>query len=202
MQKQQSARRLSLGLIAGVSVAVLAAGGGTAWWAVKSIMSSDNPIKESNRVVDRQESIISNQEAQVYWLNIVGDKTELIPTQVTIESTADSSQKLNSALQSLLAGPQGNFAYTTTIPQGTQLLDLKVKNKEIHINLSQEFTSGGGSASMVDRLGQILYTASSLDPESKVWIKVEGEPLEVLGGEGIMIAQPLTRQEFEKDFSL
>ena len=33
MQDQQNSRRLSLGFIAGVSVAILAVGGGTAWWA-------------------------------------------------------------------------------------------------------------------------------------------------------------------------
>jgi spore germination protein GerM len=55
---------------------------------------------------------------------------------------------------------------------------------------------------MTGRVAQVLYTASSLDPATKVWLEVEGKPLEVLGGEGLMIDQPLTRENFKKNFEL
>jgi len=48
----------------------------------------------------------------------------------------------------------------------------------------------------------VLYTATSLDPEAKVWLEVQGEPLEYLGGEGVYIPQPLTRNEFQANYEL
>ena len=79
---------------------------------------------------------------------------------------------------------------------------MSVQQDGIHINLSQAFTTGGGSASMTGRVAQVLYTATSLKPNAKVWISVEGKPLDTLGGEGLELDQPLTRQNFKQNFTL
>jgi len=44
-----------------------------------------------------------------------------------------------------------------------------IQNDGIHVDLSQEFTTG--SASMSSRVAQVLYTATSLQPNAKVWIE-------------------------------
>jgi spore germination protein GerM len=108
---------------------------------------------------------------------------------------------LSGAIEELLAGPK-NATVTTTIPPETKLRSLIVKDDGIHIDLSKDFTQGGGSTSMTGRLGQVLYTATSLNPNAKVWVSVEGQPLETLGGEGLMLDQPLTRESFKRDFPL
>jgi spore germination protein GerM len=77
-----------------------------------------------------------------------------------------------------------------------------VREDGVHINLSKEFTMGGGTASMTARVAQVLYTATSLNPNAQVWLSIEGEPLKTLGGEGLLIEQPLTRKSFEQEFSL
>ena len=77
-----------------------------------------------------------------------------------------------------------------------------MSSKGVYLNLSDAFTQGGGSESMMGRLGQILYTASSVDPNMPVWISVEGKLLETLGGEGLMLEQPITRQWFKENFEM
>jgi spore germination protein GerM len=58
---------------------------------------------------------------------------------------------------------------------------------------------------MIYRVAQVLYTATSLDPKAKVFLSVESQPLDEnhpLGGEGLILRQPMTRQDFAQDFSL
>lgn len=207
MQEQSKGRRFSFGLIAGVSTAAIVAGGAATWWAWNSLTASDSTphqeseVRTTTRDPQRQQPASEQMAARVYWLKPTEQSFELVANQIAIEGSDQPQAVLEYALESLLAGAN-NPTYTTTIPKGTQLRNLSIEPDGVHVDLSEEFTFGGGSASMIGRLAQVLYTATSLDPDTPVWIEVEDQPLEYLGGEGVRVAQPLTREEFEQNFEL
>jgi spore germination protein GerM len=140
--------------------------------------------------------------AEVYWLATATDTLSLAPAKITLDAPAKTDEaQLTAAVERLLQGPANNDV-SSAIPAETKLIALKVQTDGIHVNLSKPFISGGGSASMQGRLGQVIFTASSLKATAPVWISVDGEPLKVLGGEGIEVSQPMTRAEFDKNFQL
>lgn len=144
---------------------------------------------------------VPEQVARVYWIKDAGGKFHVIPTQIAAKGTNNPKEALTVAFERLLAGPSdGNV--TSEIPKGTKLRNLEVSGDTVYLDLSPEFKQGGGSATMIARLGQVIYTATSLKPDAKVWISVDGKPLELLGGEGLEVAQPSTRQTFEASFAL
>jgi spore germination protein GerM len=203
--KNPKNNRLSLGVIAGITIAALAIGGGASWLAYRTLTASKTqptPTISEPKPTTSQPDPSLEEGAQVYWLADSGGHLKLLPTTVASSKSASEEEKLEAAFQELLAGPK-ETSETSAIPAGTKLLGLTVEKDGVRVNLSQEFTTGGGSASMTGRLAQILYTATSVDPNSQVWIDVEGEPLELLGeGEGLMVEQPMTRKIFETDFEL
>jgi spore germination protein GerM len=136
---------------------------------------------------------------QLYWIKENANALALVPATFTPTAGTPANRQLEAGLKRLLTGPI-NADVSTSIPTGTQLNSVQVKPDGVHIDLSREFMSGGGSASMQGRLGQVIYTASSLEPSTKVWISIAGEPLRVLGGEGLEVPHPITRQEFDRDF--
>ncbi|MGB7416199.1 MAG: GerMN domain-containing protein [Thermosynechococcaceae cyanobacterium] len=148
------------------------------------------------------EAPAESAQLSVYWLKVAQDKIELAPAKITSQKPTDQpAEQLTAALDRLLKGP-ANADVASSIPEGTKLNTVTVKADGIHIDLNKEFTVGGGSTSMQGRLGQVIYTASSLNPKESVWISIDGEPLTVLGGEGLEVSQPMTRKEFQEEFSL
>ncbi len=196
-------RRSSWGFtIAATAVVVVAAGGGMTWWAFQSLFTPDKDHITITQPEDKLpgEPVSEKVQAFTYWLDPNASDVKLIASPVTIEKSADKQKILASAFQRLLAVPNGD--YNSTIPQGTKLLGVTVETDGVHVNLSAKFKEGGGSTSMIGRLGQIIYTATSLNPTAPVWLDVEGEALEVLGGEGMIVEQPMTREYFEANFPL
>jgi spore germination protein GerM len=138
---------------------------------------------------------------QIYQLEIVNNRIQLTPK--TIHTTTTSSKlALTQALEKLLAQPIG-FDPVSTIPQQTRLLHLDITKDGVYVDLSQEFAQGGGSSSMIYRVAQVLYTATSIDSPSPVFLSIEGQPLNdnyPLGGEGLTLEYPMTRKQFNREF--
>lgn len=205
-------RRLPAGVIAALA-AVLFSGSATALWTWQRVTSSSDtgttPTTEVTPTTPATPEpaeptpspVAIEQNVQVYWLKDTGTRLEVVPQDLKVEADEQPEAILNAAFDQLLQGPKA-AEFASTIPTGTKLLGLQVKDDGVHVDLSQNYTSGGGSASMSGRLAQIIYTASALQPDAPVWLSVEGEPLEVLGGEGLMVDQPMTRATFEQNFEL
>ncbi|WP_250124441.1 GerMN domain-containing protein [Chroococcidiopsis sp. CCMEE 29] len=200
MAKQQRNHRTPVGVIAGIAAVAVAAGGGAAWWTWNSTQSP-TPSPAPNTAQQVPPVSQAEQTAQTFWLRSTGNKLELVPKPIATTADRPPSTALETAFNNLLAGPN-DPSVSTTIPRGTKLRSVKMENDGIHVDLSEQFTTGGGSASMTGRVAQVLYTATSLQPNAQVWIDVEGKPLEVLGGEGLVLEQPLTRQSFQQNFTL
>jgi len=101
---------------------------------------------------------------------------------------------LQTALEQLLAGPtaaEKEDGYYSEIPKGTRLLGVNVQNNIVHINLSKEFTQGGGSTSMIQRVQELKSTVSAVEGSRRIELAVEGKPLHVLGGEGLELDDQL-----------
>ena len=206
--QDRNKNRFSLPMVAAITGAILAAGVGVAWWA-KSSLQEPSTISQPDRapIVESEtpaipEPITQEKVVQVCWLNPTGDKIELVSSKMTFAKSVKSERILETALETLLSQPPEDSSYTTAIPPGTKLLGLSTDKDGVHLNLSEEFVSGGGSASMSSRLAQVIYTATSSSNSDRVWINVEGKPLENLGQEGLIISQPMTRKDFDANFTL
>lgn len=118
---------------------------------------------------------------------------------VTYRTEPSTPRVGTAALEALLEGPdtfEEGYGLGTTIPEGTELLGLTIDDGIARADLTSEFESGGGTLSMQARLAQVVFTLTQFPTVDGVVFSLDGEPIDVLGGEGIIIDQPLTRRDY------
>jgi len=107
----------------------------------------------------------------------------------------DLRETLTALLGSVTAA-EAAMGLSSTIPEGTELLGVEISEGVALIDLSREFESGGGSLSMMGRVAQVVFTATGFDGVDSVRFALEGDPIDVLGGEGLIIEEPQTRSDW------
>ncbi len=121
----------------------------------------------------------------------------LVPVHRSIDATRAVGR---AAITELLEGPTGaeaDFGVTTSVPDGTILLGLDIADGLATVDLSREFESGGGSASMFGRLAQVVYTLTQFPTVERVAFRLDGQPVTVFSGEGIVLDGPSVRTDYE-----
>lgn len=121
----------------------------------------------------------------------------LAPVRRHVPATKEVAK---AAMQELIAGPTGEEKaadFGTTIPDKTLFLGVALNDSVATVDLSKEYESGGGTMSMSARLGQVVYTLTQFPSIESVLFKLDGKPIEVFSGEGLILDHPLTRADYE-----
>lgn len=134
-----------------------------------------------------------------FFLGSFTDNAGLAPVLREIPKTQAVA---TAAMDALLAGPNDREmaarpAMYTTVPEGTRLLGLSIANGVATVDLSREFESGGGSASVTGRLAQVVYTLTQFPTVDSVRFMLDGQPVTVFSGEGIILDKPVDRADYE-----
>ena len=107
--------------------------------------------------------------------------------------------KLKFAIESLVAGPkpsERDKGVYTEIPAGTEVIAVRELPDKAIIDLSMDFETGGGTDSLYKRLYQVIKAANR-NTSLPVYLYISGQRADVIGGEGIMITQPLNDRSLD-----
>ena len=87
--------------------------------------------------------------------------------------------------------------FTSEIPVNTKVLSVRESAQSIMIDLSSDFEGGGGAESTYMRIRQLIKTVNS-NTSVPVYLYINGKQANVIGGEGIMIKQPLNERSLDE----
>ena len=131
-----------------------------------------------------------------FWLGGLSGSEGLVAVLREIPGTKGVA---TAAVNALLAGPtdaEAGRSISTAVPTGSQLLGLSIDGGVATVDLSEEFESGGGSSSVLTRLGQLVYTLTQFPTVRSVVIQIEGETKTVFSSEGVSLDKPTTRADY------
>ena len=104
------------------------------------------------------------------------------------------------AIKELISAPtkwEKSKGLSSEIPQETKILSVREGENNVLIDLSPSFESGGGAESTYIRVLQLIKTAKA-NTNQPVYLYINGKQANVIGGEGIMVKQPLNERSLDE----
>ena len=136
-------------------------------------------------------------EITLYYAN--EGNSEVLTEKRTVTIPRDKSLP-QVALEELLKGPETD-GLKSTIPDGTKLLELDIKDKIATVNLSGEFTGFPGTMAESMAIISIVNTLTDLDGIEQLRILVEGNDLIAPSGKPYGLLKSYNIQEINRDLN-
>jgi spore germination protein GerM len=164
--------------------------------AVSAGCEGDEPTPPPTTTETTTSQTTTQESSSVAVYFVRGEKVS--PVRRTIAATPAVAR---AALTELLAGPTEEEAASglaSAIPAGTSLRDVSVSGRVATVDLDGTFDDGGGSASMLGRVAQVVATLTRFPTVDRVAFRIDGRPVEAIGGEGVVVDPPVGRSAIEE----
>lgn len=165
------------------------------------------PVEEQKKTEEQQtqqkeeaNEDVPKSYVSVYFIGQNNNKEEVYKIVRRTYSAKTDGTKLKFSIENLLKGPteeEKAKGIYSEIPQNTKLISLEETPNKIIINLSGDFEQGGGTDGLYKRLYQLIKT-SNKNTAIDVYLYINGKQANVIGGEGIMLNQPLNSKSLDE----
>lgn len=139
------------------------------------------------------------QYVNIYFIGKNEHNEEVYKAVKRVYNNEVDGSKIRFAINSLIKGPRAeeksNGVYTE-IPTDAEVINITELSDKIVVNLNSAYVTGGGTDSLYKRLYQLIKTVK-LNSELPVYLFIDGQRADVVGGEGIMLSQPLSNSSLD-----
>lgn len=158
--------------------------------------NTENTVKTPTEIIKKDNEVLPT--INIYFLALDSNDNGIY--KKVKRELPSGKNKLEFAIEELLKGPnvveKAAGAYSE-IPPTTKLLSIKDSENKVIINFSMDFQYGGGTDSIYSRMMQLIKTSVENSENKKVYLYLNGKQIKFIGGEGIMVSQPLNEKSLE-----
>ena len=164
----------------------------------EQVVIPETSVEPQKEVKKDEEKKIEKSYVTVYFVGVDNNSNGVF--KKVKREIPEGSSKLTFALKQLIKGPslaEKKLGVYSEVPKTTKLLGVVESDKKIIIDVSSDIQNGGGADSLYSRMKQLIKTALINSPNKPIYLYIDGKQAEVLGGEGIMISQPLNENSLD-----
>lgn len=161
---------------------------------------SEQTTTEETSQKSEEDANLPKSYVSVYFIGQNNNKEEVYKIVKREYDPRTDGTKIKASIAALLKGPSAEekaHKIYSEIPSGTKLISIQEKPDKIIVNLSSEFENDGGTDGLYKRLYQLIKTANK-NTSQNVYLYINGKQADVVGGEGIMINQPLNEKSLDE----
>ncbi|MBR1775641.1 GerMN domain-containing protein [bacterium] len=164
-------------------------------------LPSDIPadVIDENKPVSEKQDETKTYEVKTIKIFITDSNGNLRSVNRKCDTSKEKSC-FEFAIKELISAPtkwEKSKGLSSEIPSGTKVLSVREGSNNVLIDLSSAFESGGGAESTYIRVSQLIKTAKA-NTNVPVYLYINGKQADVIGGEGIMIKQPLNERSLDE----
>lgn len=158
----------------------------------------DQSIREQKNAGSgtKESSKTAESRVKIYFLRI-DDRTEHV-TLVPIIRQVKGEASLEKALGELIKGPNAgerSKGILSAVPSNIRIRGISIKNGIAEIDFNDAVEKNAAGSILINRLDQIIYTATEIDEVRSVIIKINGKRKQMFGSDGLSIGGPLHRRQ-------
>lgn len=153
----------------------------------EEVMGNENTEKKEDQYVN------------IYFIGKNENNEEVYKAVKRVYNKEIDGSQIRFAVNALIKGPKKEErakGVYTEIPSDSEVINISELSDKVVVNLNSAYVTGGGTDSLYKRLYQLIKTAK-LNSKLPVYLFIDGQRADVVGGEGIMLSQPLSNSSLE-----
>ena len=154
------------------------------------------PVKPETGQEKKQAEKPEEKNVRIYLvkLNEESEKMYLAP----VGRKVSGGSVLENTIQELIKGPTASEkkkGMLTAVPPSLRVNGVKIRNNVAEIDFNGAIEQGAAGNVLINRIDQIVYTATQFPNVRSVVIKINGRARQTLGTDGLSIGGPLHRRQ-------
>ncbi len=138
---------------------------------------------------------VSEKLVKIYLIRF-NEKTERI-SLAPVMRRVNSDFLLRNALYELIRGPtesERGRGLLSAVPKNLRIRNIETKNRMVIIDFNDAIEKGANGSILLNRIDQIVFTATQFESINRIKIKINGRGKEFLGSDGLSIGGSLYRR--------
>ena len=165
------------------------------------IKPDDIQVSERSVVEEaaEQPEVKAKEYVNIYFIGKNEHNEEVYKAVKRVYNKDVDGSKLKFAVTSLILGPkldEKQRGVYTEVPSGAEIINITEQPNKVIVNLNSAFVNGGGTDSLYKRLYQLIKTVH-LNSKVPVYLYIDDQQADDLGGEGIKKSQPFSKSTLD-----